>query len=72
MLIYRQSTNGKYEEALMSRSQICWDQAEKKSLECNLKQKERKEKALESKPAADQGALRHTHPATGARALTQE
>lgn len=56
----------------MSRSQICWDQAEKKSLECNLKQKERKEKALESKPAADQGALRHTHPATGARALTQE
>lgn len=29
VLVYRQSSNGKYEEVLMSRSQICWDQAEK-------------------------------------------
>lgn len=29
VLIYRHSSNGKYEEVLMSRSQICWDQAEK-------------------------------------------
>lgn len=30
VLIYRHSSNGKYEEVLMSRSQICWDQAKKK------------------------------------------
>ena len=27
--IYKHSSNGKYEEVLMSRSQICWDQAKK-------------------------------------------